>query len=218
MPSVRDDPNQPDEGFAELYQQLPDANDLWPWLELAHGAPPPVLYLGIGAGRLAVPLQAAGIQLVGVDSHPLMLAWLQQRLTGIELIHSRIEDLTLHRQFGLVMVPSNILQTVKQLRHAADHVFPGGALAAELSNPHWLQAGAGDGVRVEAMDGNQARIQIDYRMASGQIYTQEATIQLIWPDEVERWLGAAGLRLRRMFGRPELDMISSPSFYVVAGR
>jgi trans-aconitate methyltransferase len=177
-----------------------------------------VLYLGIGAGRLAVPLRAAGIQLVGVDSHPLMLARLRQRLPDAELIQSRIEKLALGRQFGLVMVPSNILQTVTQLRHAADHVVAGGALAAELSNPRWLQAGAGDGVRVQAMDGNQARLQIDYRLANRQTYTQEATIQLIWPDEVERWLGAAGLRLRRMFGRPDLDLATSPSFYLVAGR
>jgi trans-aconitate methyltransferase len=177
-----------------------------------------VLYLGIGAGRLAVPLHAAGIQLVGVDSHPMMLATLGRRLPGTELVQSRIEDLDLGRSFGLVIVPSNILQTVRQLRRAADHVLAGGALAAELSNPHWLQAGAGHGVRVEAMDGNQARLQIDYRLANGQTYTQEATIQLIWPDEVDRWLGSAGLRVRRMFGRPDLDLASSPSFYVVAGR
>lgn len=176
------------------------------------------MYLGIGAGRLAVPLQGAGIQLVGVDSHPLMLDRLRQRIPGTELIQSRIEDLDLGRRFGLVMVPSNILQTVAQLRHAADHVVAGGLLAAELSNPHWLQAGAGDGVRVQALDGNQARLEIDYLLTSGDTYTQEATIQLIWPDEVERWLGAAGLRLRRMFGGPDLDLTSSPSFYLVAGR
>jgi hypothetical protein len=56
MTIVRDDPSSPDEGFAELYAQLPDASDLWPWLELAQEAAPPVLYLGIGTGRLAVPL------------------------------------------------------------------------------------------------------------------------------------------------------------------
>src|ERR1700730_13684827 len=109
MASVRDDPSNPDKGFAQLYAQLPDATALWPWLELAQAAAPPLLYLGIGTGRLAVPLHAAGIELVGVDSHPGMLERLRRRLPGMELTQSRIEDLSLGRQFSLVIVPSNIL-------------------------------------------------------------------------------------------------------------
>ncbi len=99
MTVVRDDPSVPDEVFAELYAQLPDATDLSPWLELAKAATPPVLYLGIGTGRLAVPLRAAGIELVGVDSHPGMLSRARRRLPETELIHSRIEDLDLRREF-----------------------------------------------------------------------------------------------------------------------
>jgi hypothetical protein len=64
MTVIRDDPLTPDRGFAELCASLPDTTDLWPWLELAKAAEPPILYLGIGAGRLAVPLQAAGIELI----------------------------------------------------------------------------------------------------------------------------------------------------------
>src|SRR5437773_1036160 len=100
MSIVRDDPSVPDEGFAELYSQLPDAADLSPWLELAQAATPPVLYLGIGTGRLAVPLHAAGIELVGVDSHPGMLSRAHRRLPETELIHSRLEDLALRRMFA----------------------------------------------------------------------------------------------------------------------
>src|SRR5690348_7160994 len=122
MESVRDDPSNPDPGFAELYAQLPDATDLWPWLELAQGAVPPVLYLGIGTGRLARPLNAAGIELVGVDSHPGMLERLRARLPGTEAIQSRIEELDLGRRFDLVIAPSNILYLVGRLRRAADHL------------------------------------------------------------------------------------------------
>ena len=156
MSVVRDDPIRPDPGFAELYANLPDATDLWPWLELARAATPPVLYLGIGAGRLAVPLATAGIPLVGVDSHPGMLERLRQRLPNTELIRSRIEDLDLGRHFSLVMVPSNLLETVARLRHAAAHLAPAGLLAAELTNPYWLRAGASAGVRVQSFDGNGA--------------------------------------------------------------
>ncbi len=219
MTIVRDDPSSPDEGFAELYAQLPDATDLWPWLELAQESSPPVLYLGIGTGRLAVPLHAAGIELVGVDSHPGMLARLRQRLPGAELIQSRIEDLNLGRQFDLVMVPSNILCFVDRLRSAENLVAAGGSLAFELTNPYWLRAGAGRGVRVKSFDGNGARFEVDYTLPDGRTVTQQAEVPLVWPEEVENWLATvAGLKLRRMFARPEAELVESPSFYVVAGK
>ena len=202
MSVVRDDPIRPDPGFAELYANLPDATDLWPWLELARAATPPVLY-----------------RLVGVDSHPGMLERLRQRLPNTELIQSRIEDLDLGRRFSLVMVPSNLLETVERLRHAAAHVAPAGLLAAELTNPYWLRAGASAGVRVQSFDGNGARFEVDYTLPDGRTVTQRAEITLVWPEEVETWLAAgAGLRLRRMFGLKEAELTSSPSFYVVAER
>jgi len=216
---VRDDPLRPDPGFAELYASLPDATDLWPWKDLALAATPPVLYLGIGTGRLAVPLHAAGVTLVGVDSHPGMLEALRRRLPDTELIRSRIEDLNLGRQFDLIIVPSNILCLVERLRAAANHLAVGGTLAFELTNPYWLQAGASHGVRVQSFDGNGARFLIDYTLADGRVVTQQAEIPLVWPDEVENWLATgAGLRLRRMFGREDAELAASPSFYVVAAR
>jgi Methyltransferase domain len=216
---VRDDPYDPDPGFAELYASLPDATDLWPWQELALSARAPVLYLGIGTGRLAVPLRAVGVQLVGVDSHPGMLARLRQRLPDIELIRSRIEDLELGRQFDLVMVPSNILCLVGRLRGAARHLDPTGRLAFELTNPYWLQAGASPGVRVQSFDGNGARFLVDYRLPDGRVVTQQAEVPLVWPDEVEGWLAnGAGLRLQKMFGKPDTELAGSPSFFVLAGR
>jgi hypothetical protein len=218
MDSVRDDPANPDAGFAELYAQLPDATDLWPWLELAQGAIPPVLYLGIGSGRIAVPLSAAGIELIGVDSHPGMLERLRGRLPQTELIQSRIEDLGLGRRFDLVIAPSNILFLVERLRRAADHLADAGAIAFELANPHWLRSGGGDGVRVQAFDGNGARLEVDYRLPDGRTVTQHAEVAIVWPEEMENWLSAAGLRLQRMFGRPEAELLDSPSFYIVASR
>jgi hypothetical protein len=215
---VRDDASRPDPAFAELYAQLPDATDLWPWLELAQGAVPPVLYLGIGSGRLAAPLNAAGIELVGVDSHPGMLEQLRARLPRTEVIQSRIEDLTLGQRFDLVIAPSNILYLVGRLRRAADHLADAGMLAFELANPHWLRAGAGEGVRVKAFDGNGAHLEVDYRLPDGKTITQHAEVAIVWPEEMENWLATSGLRLQRMFGRPDTELLDSPSYFVVASR
>lgn len=133
MRTVRDDPENPDPGFAELYAQLPDATDLFPWLDWASAVAGPVLYLGIGAGRLAVPLAAAGVQLVGVDAHPGMLAVSQARFPGIELHRATLEALDLGRSFDLVIVPSNILCTAERLKRAARHTAAGGRLGFELT-------------------------------------------------------------------------------------
>src|ERR1700682_5683466 len=201
MASVRDHPSNPDAGFAELYAQLPDATDLWPWLELAEGAAPPVLYLGIGSGRLAVPLSAAGIQLVGVDSHPGMLDRLRARLSQTDLIQSRIEDLELGRRFDLVIAPSNILYLIERLRRAADHLTDSGALAFALANPHGLRSGGGDGVRVRAFDGNGASLEVDYRLPDGRIITQHAEVAIVWAEEMENWLAAGNLVLEPIGAR-----------------
>jgi SAM-dependent methyltransferase len=212
MPQVRDDPRRPDPGFAELYARLSDAIELEPWLSLARAARPPVLYLGAGAGRLAVPLHEAGVKLVLVDAHPGMVAELRRRLPGVEVHPSLIEELRLRRRFDLVMVPSNILDTPALLRAAARRLAPGGRLAFELTNPHWLAAGGNAGLRVPEMDRGRARIEVDYPDGT----VQEGEIELVWPEEIEDFLAAAGLRLLRMNGNGELALEESWSFYVVA--
>jgi trans-aconitate methyltransferase len=167
---------------------------------------------------LAVPLHNNGVELVGVDSHPGMLDRLRGRLPEAELVHSRVEDLALRRVFDLVIAPSNILYGVQRLRAAASHLAAGGSLAIELANPHWLRAGAGNGVRVMAFDGNGATLDIDYALPDGSVITQQAEVGIVWPEEVENWLSGAGLSLKRMFGHQDEELKSSPSFFVVASR
>jgi 2-polyprenyl-3-methyl-5-hydroxy-6-metoxy-1,4-benzoquinol methylase len=213
---VRDDPERPDEAFADLYSQLPDVADPEPWLGWARQAKPPVLYLGIGTGRIAVPLARAGIQLVGVDAHPGMLRRLAERLPTVELIQARIEDLDLDRRFDLVMVPSGILNTTARLQRAALHVAPGGRLAFELMNPHWLKAVSHPGVRVRSMTTTLVDMEVDYRLPNGTTRTQAARGPIIWPEDIELWLKTAGLRLERLFGAGDGDLRTSATYYVVS--
>jgi hypothetical protein len=209
---VRDDPEHPDPGFADLYASLPDATDLEPWLGWCRRVPQPVLYVGIGAGRLAVPLVLAGVEVVGVDAHPGMLAVLRRRLPETELIQGLIESLHLRRKFELVLAPSNILYTVARLTAAARHSSRW--VAFELLNPHWLAAGAGGGVHVRAMDSRSAEIDIDY--PGGR--RQRAEVSLVWPEDVEALLDESGLELQVMNAAGAAgDLAESSSFHVLAG-
>ena len=208
---VRDDPLDPDPGFAELYASIPDAVDLEPWLGWCRQAAGAVLYLGVGAGRLAVPLAAAGIDLVGVDVHPGMLERLRVRLPGVEVLQTRVEDLDLDRRFPLVIGPSNILHGAERLAAAARHSSH--RVAMELMNPHWLLDAEQPTVRVLSATAEKAEIEVDY--AGG--WTQAAGVPLRWPEDIESFLSGAGLLLEAMCGRhAEAELSDSSTYYVLA--
>jgi hypothetical protein len=208
---VRDDPLDPDPGFAELYASFPDATDLEPWLGWCREADGPVLYLGVGAGRLAVPLASAGVELVGVDAHPGMLDRLRSRRPSVELVRARIEDLDLGRRFPLVIGPSGILGDADRLAVAARHSAR--RVALELMNPHWLLESHHPQVRVLDATDERAEIEVDY---PGR-WTHRATTALCWPERIESLLGRAGLTLELMRGRePDADLDESPTYVVLA--
>lgn len=211
---VRDDALHPDPGFAELYAALPEAADLEPWLSQSRAAGGPVLYVGVGAGRLALPLAAEGVELVGVDAHPGMLASLRARAPQLELVEGRIEVLDVGRTFALVVAPSHVLCTPGRLAGAARHVRPGGRLLFELPNPHWLRASP-ESVRVVALRHDRAELEVPYPNGD----TQVASQPLVWPEEIEEFLAAAGLDLIRLWGSDdEGGLDTSPSFFVLATR
>ena len=209
MKRIVDDPRRPDPLFAEAYAGLPDATRLEPWLAWCRAAAPPVLYLGIGAGRLAAPLAAAGIELVGVDAHPGMLAAVARRLPGLELHRCLIADLDLGRRFDLVIGPSGVLGSRQNLRAAARHASPGGRVGFELMNPHWFLSGDTPGVRILERRGDLVRMEVDYPGG----YVQEARARLRWPERIELLLRGTGLRLLRLDGGPSLA--DSPTFTVL---
>ncbi|HEY8642602.1 MAG TPA: class I SAM-dependent methyltransferase [Candidatus Dormibacteraeota bacterium] len=207
-----DDPRAPDPAFAAAYAALPDATSLDPWLSWCREAVGPVLYLGIGAGRLAAPLRAAGVELVGVDAHPGMLDIVSRRIPGIELHRSLIADLDLGRRFDLVIGPSSVLGTRANLRAAARHTRTGGRVGFELMNPHWLLSGKTPDVRLLERRGDRVRMEVDYPGG----YLQEVRARLRWPERVEDLLRGAGLRLLRLDGGPSLA--ASPTYTVRAAR
>ncbi len=210
---VRDDPAAPDPGFADLYAALPEATDLEPWLSFCAPTGTRTLYLGIGTGRLAVPLARAGVPLVGVDSHPGMLAHLRQRAPDIETHLGRIEAVRLAERFLRVVAPSNILCTRPLLRAAAGHLAPGGRLAFELLNPHWLEAGPHPRVRVTDRRRGEVALEVDYETG----HTQVAKVPLLWPEEMDRFCAGARLRLCRLGATDgALGLKEAPSFLVVA--
>jgi SAM-dependent methyltransferase len=213
MRVVRDSPQRPDPGFAELYASLPDTDDPEPWLGWCRQARPPVLYLGVGAGRLAAPLRAAGVALVGLDAHPGMLARLRAREPGLPLVRALLEQAPFSSGFDLVIAPSSLLGRFSSLRAAARLLAHGGRLGLEMLNPHWLAQVDRPDLRVLELSGRTAAIEIDYPGG----FTQVARDRLWWPEDVERRLARSGLRLEGMAGSGP-DLARSPTYYVLASK
>jgi methyltransferase family protein len=216
---VRDDPLRPDPAFADLYAALPEADDLWPWLDWCSGAEPPVLYLGIGVGRLAAPLSRAGIEFVGVDAHPGMLVHARRRIARLESHEALIADLRLDRKFDLVVGPSSILTSDPNLAAAVRHLQPGARVGMELMNPLWLASKDHDGVRLHRATDGTSMLEVDYRLPDGSIVVQ---VVADWrpgptPQDTLGRLERFGLELLWIGGQPGTTLEKSPTFYVLAG-
>lgn len=116
---------------------------------LARAADGPVLELGVGSGRVSLPLAEAGFDVVGIDTSPAMLAQARRRLAAAGLKEGRLQlveaDMTafdLGRRFGLIFIAADtfqhLLTTEAQaacLACAARHLEPGGLFSLSVRSP-----------------------------------------------------------------------------------
>lgn len=118
-----------------------DPGDLDLYLALAAGSAGPVLELAAGTGRIAVPLAAAGHEVVAVDIDPAMLerarrSWAAQphadRRGSLELIEADLLEVDLGARFDLVVLALNGLllmgsaaRQAAALAAMARHLRPG---------------------------------------------------------------------------------------------
>lgn len=116
----------------------------------AQRATPPVLELACGTGRVTIPIAQAGVEVVGLDSSPEMLAVAQQRVAQlspevkerIRLLEGDMRDFSLDERFGLIMIPFRsflLLTTVEDQKQALHnihrHLRPDGRLALNIFVP-----------------------------------------------------------------------------------
>lgn len=128
-----------------------DPGDLDLYLALAGRTGGPVLELGVGSGRVAVPLASAGWSVTGVDHDPAMLGRAREAAdraghparTGLELVEADIVDLHLPAagSFRLAFVALNSLLLLASreaqravFRTMAQHLAPGGLAVVDV----WL--------------------------------------------------------------------------------
>lgn len=125
------------------------AEDVSFYENLARSVDGPLLELGVGSGRVAVPLAQAGHDVVGIDTSPSMLEQARRRLQeagklegSIELLAGDMTAFDLGRRFAMVFVAANtfqhLLTTEAQLaclRRARAHLQPDGVFTMSVRSP-----------------------------------------------------------------------------------
>jgi SAM-dependent methyltransferase len=106
----------------------------------------PVLELGVGTGRIAVPIASAGIQVVGVDLSAGMLEVARERAAlaavSVDLRHGDMRDPPVEGLFPLVVIPFRSLLHMETdadrrtaLRAVADRMEPDGRFVFDVFAP-----------------------------------------------------------------------------------
>jgi SAM-dependent methyltransferase len=189
------------------------------YVEEAVRAGGPVLELGVGTGRIAVPIAAAGVPVVGVDTSEGMLEVARERaeLAGaaelVDLRHGDMRDPPVDGVFPLVAIPFRSLLHMESeadrrtaLRAVRERLVPGGRFVFDVFTPaaddiadthgRWLEREPGIWERADWNEETRTLI-LRVRGAGG-----EAEMSLAWLS-VPEWralLTDEGFELEALYG------------------
>jgi SAM-dependent methyltransferase len=175
------------------------------------------LELGIGTGRIALPLARRGVTVHGIDLSRAMVARLRAK-SGGEAIGVTIGDIATARADGAFAVAYLVFNTIMNLttqeaqvacfRNVAAHLEPGGCFVIEVMTPDLRRLPAGQNVvplgvsptewafdiydiATQTMSSNYIEI-ID-----GRVEYRSTPFRYVWPAELDLMAQLAGLRLRQ---------------------
>ena len=216
------------EARLETYDPIAELYDPWSrsvtedipfYVAEAVGAGGPIVELGVGTGRIAVPTAAAGVSVIGIDSSARMLEICRQRAEGAgvaELLDLRLGDLAAPRvseQVRLVTCPFRAYLHLQDedaraaaFRAAHELLLPGGRLIFEVFAPRqddieethgrWIEREPEIFERAD-WDEEAQTLTLSVRGPGG-----EGTMRLAWISEPEwrQTLEKAGFEVERSYG------------------
>jgi len=181
------------------------------------------LELGIGTGRIAIPLAARGVRVMGIDASPAMVAKMRDKPGGADLpvvMGNFAEVKVSGGGFGLVYVVFSTLFALpnqeEQLRcfqRVAKRLLPQGAFVVEAFNPdHSILA---QRQRVAAVDVGTDHAMLDlstndavnqtvraqhilFTARGVQLYPVQ--LRFAYPSELDLMARLSGMRLRERYG------------------
>jgi len=200
--------------YDDWYSDLDD--DMLEVLEsLAKGGR--ALELGIGTGRVALPLQQRGLEVHGIDASEAMIAQLRAKPGGdkIPVTLGNFADVAVSGQFSLIYVVLStffvLLTQEEQVRcfeNVAKHLDPKGLFVIEAYVPDLRRFDQGQAVRAIHTDVDEVRLEISLFDAMNQQVTGQkvvlagqgvqlypSKVRFAWPSELDLMARIAGLQL-----------------------
>ena len=212
---------------AETYgERIADAYDDWYDIfdedtvatlrELARGGR--ALELGIGTGRVALPLQQSGVEVHGIDASRAMVDRLRAKPGGqtIPVTLGDFADVAVDGEFSLIFALFttffSLLTQEDQIRcfqNVARHLSVGGAFVIEAFVPDLTRFHGGQDVRASHIGNDEVRLAVSQldplsqQITSQQIVLTEegarlypVKVRFAWPAELDLMARLAGLELR----------------------
>ena len=196
----------------------------------------PVLELGIGTGRIAVPLRAAGVAVHGVDASPAMVDQLRTKPAGADipvLLGDFSRELPMvDGGFAVVFAAFNTFVNLTSteamascLALAASRLRPGGAVVVENLLP--ADDPVPSGVDVRSVDADRvvlSAFRLDGRVVTGSLVSIAESgirlcpwsVRLTGPDELAALAAAAGFDEEARHGGWRDEPLDSASSRYVA--
>lgn len=204
--------------------------------DLADGGP--VLELGVGTGRLALPLAARGLAVHGMDSSPEMVDLLRAKPGGAELpvTLGDFSDLHVDERFTLVVLAFNTIFALPSqgaqvgcFAVAAEHLRDGGRFVVEAFVPDPTRFPAGQMVRPYRIGADAVVLEVGeidpvaqrmtttkVRLGPDGVRLYPANHRYAWPAELDLMARLAGLRLEERWGGWERAPFTAASTHHVS--
>lgn len=179
-----------------------------------------VLELGIGTGRIALPLARRGVPVHGVDLSRAMVERLRAKPGG-EAIGVTIGDFArtpVEGSFALAYLVFNTIMNVTTqkaqaacFRNAAAHLEPGGRFIVEVAVPDLQRLAPGETIRpLHVTEGSWGFDEYEVATQSltshyvdvidGRVDQRSIPFRYVWPSELDLMAQLAGMELRDRWG------------------
>jgi SAM-dependent methyltransferase len=189
------------------------------------------LELGIGTGRIAIPLSRRGVAVHGIDLSPQMVAQLRAK-PGAEGVGVTVGDFATTRvegRFSLAYLVFNTIGNVTTqdaqvaaFENAARHLAPGGCFVIEVEVPDLQRLPPGrtdlvfhrdaDHVGVDEFDVvRQGLVSHHYTRVGDHYEAVSMPFRYVWPSELDLMARIAGMRLRERWSGWRREPFTSDS-------
>jgi SAM-dependent methyltransferase len=194
------------------------------------------LELGIGTGRIALPLAERGVPVHGIDLSEAMIARLRVK-PGSERIGVTIGDFATTKVDGTFAVAYLVYNTIQNLttqdaqvacfQNVAEHLEPGGTFVIEVGLPDLQRLPFGETIRPFHLSethlgfdeydvANQGLISHHYTKRDGKFEKSSGPFRYVWPAELDLMARLAGMTLRERWSGWKREPFTSTSEKLVA--